>query len=451
MDTMKTDSAVIGNASPIVTAATGGEELAIHGGPAAVKAPKPASYLHGPLEIGEEEIQAVTAVLRSQNLFRFFKNDADSPTSQFEHLFAEKTGARYVLALNSGTSALIAGLVGLGVSSGDEVLVPAYTYIATAAAVLAVRAIPVIVEIDNSLGMDPADAARKITPRTKAMIPVHMRGVPCRMDELMSLARKHGLKVLEDCAQANGGSYRGQPLGTLGDAGEFSLQHFKIITAGEGGAIITNDSVIHQRAACYHDSAYTFWKQQEWNIKPFLGENYRMSELNGALALEQLKKRDRILTRLRTIKQILVEAAAGLPGITLQDVPDALGDCSTSLVFFTDSAACTRSFAEALRAEGMAAGSIFDKTIPDRHIFYYWDYIMDKRSPDIYGYPWNDPSRPCQVSYSRDMCPQTIAWLNRAVFIPLTQVMTDDHVRDCAKALAKVARGLGRQTVESRR
>ncbi len=443
METTRTSPKINQEATAATSAtAAANEELAVRGGPAAVQAPKPTSYLHGPLEIGEEEIQAVTAVLRSQNLFRFFKNEADSPTAQFESLFAKKSGARHVLAVNSGTSALIAGLVGLGVSAGDEVLVPAYTYIATAAAVLAVRAIPVIVEIDESLGMDPNDAAAKITPRTKAMIPVHMRGVPCRMDELMSLARAHGLKVLEDCAQANGGSYHGRPLGTLGDAGAFSLQHFKIITAGEGGAIITNDSVIHQRAACYHDSAYTFWKQQEWSIKPFLGENYRMSELNGALALEQLKKRDRILTRLRTIKRRLVEIAACLPGIRLQEVPDAAGDCSTSLVFFTDSAARTQSFAEALRAEGMAAGSVFDKTIPDRHIFCHWDYIMEKRSPDTYGYPWHDPSRPCQVNYSRDMCPQTMAWLNCAVFIPLTQVMTDEHVTDCARALKKVAYGL---------
>ena len=418
------------------------EELAVRGGPPAVRAPKPASYLHGPQEIGEEEIRAVTAALRRKNLFRFFKDEADSPTAQFEKLFATMTGARQVLAVNSGTSALICGLVGLGVSSGDEVLVPAYTYIATAAAVLAVRAIPVIVEIDGSLGMDPVDAARKITPRTKAMLPVHMRGVPCRMDELMALAQQRSLKVLEDCAQANGGSYHGRALGTLGDAGAFSLQHFKVITAGEGGVVVTHDPVIFQRAACYHDSAYSFWQERHWNIEPFLGENYRMSELNGALALAQLKKRDRILTRLRTIKRRLLETVRELPGLTLQNVPDPDGDCGLALIFFVETADRARRFAEALQAEGMTAGSIFDKTIPDRHIFYHWDYVMHKRTPDAYGYPWKDPTRPCQVDYSREMCPQTVGWLERAVVLPLTQTMTDAHVEDCAKAIAKVARGL---------
>ncbi len=420
----------------------GAEELAVRGGSPIVRAPKPANYFHGPQEIGEEEIQAVTAALRSQMLFRFFKEGANSPTAQFERLFAEKTGARYVLAVNSGTAALICGLVGLGVSSGDEVLVPAYTYIASAAAVLAVRAIPVIVEIDASLGMDPGDAARKITPRTKAIIPVHMRGVPCRMAEILAVARARGLKVLEDCAQANGGSYRGRPLGTLGDVGAFSMQQAKIITAGEGGVVVTNDPLIFQRAACYHDSAYTFWKARDWDIKPFMGENYRMSDLNGALALAQLKKRDRILARLRAIKRRLLEVVWDLPGITLQDVPDVEGDCGVSLILFAETAQRARIFAEALRAEGMEAGSIFDKAIPDRHIYYHWDYILAKGTPDAYGYPWNDPVRPCQVEYSRDMCPRAIAWLDRSVVIPLTQTMTDAHVEDCAKAIAKVARGL---------
>lgn len=427
------------SSKPSRTKPAASQSLAIRGGPPAVQAPKPSSYAHGPQEIGVEEIEAVTAVLKTKNLFRFHKNEADSPTAQFERLVSQLTGSRHVLAVNSGTSALIAGLVGLGVSSGDEVLVPSYTYIATAAAVLAVRAFPVIVEIDSSLTMDPQDAARKITPRTRAIIPVHMRGVPCRMDEIMNLARERKLKVLEDCAQANGGAYRGRPLGSIGDAGEFSLQQFKIITSGEGGVLVTDNRVIYERAGCYHDSAYTFWKERDWSIQPFLGENYRMSELNGALALAQLRKRDRILARLRAIKRRLIKAISTAPGITLQDVPDPEGDCATSLVFFTETPDRTRRFAEALRAEGMAAGSMFDKEFPDRHIFYHWDYILEKRTPDAYGHPWQDPVRPCQVAYSREMCPQSLSWLNRAVAVPLTQAMSDAHVDGCAEAIKKVA------------
>jgi 8-amino-3,8-dideoxy-alpha-D-manno-octulosonate transaminase len=337
---------------------------------------------------------------------------------------------------------LICGLVGLAVGSGDEVIVPAYTYIATAAAVLAVRAIPVIAEIDESLTLDPADVEKKITPRTKAIIPVHMRGTPSRMDELMAIARKYDLKTLEDCAQANGAFYKGRMVGSIGDAGAFSLQQFKIITAGEGGAIVTNDKLIFDRAGCYHDAAFSFWMEgvpeMRLGIPPFLGENYRMSELNGALALAQVRKRERILARLRAIKQRMLAGLDGVSGIRLQDVPDPKGDCGVSLVFFVETSERARRVAESLRREGMAAGSLFDKGIPDRHIYYHWDYVLEKRSSDPYGHPWTDAARPCQVTYHHDMCPRSIDILGRCVVIPLTQVMSDAHVESCVVAMKKV-------------
>lgn len=417
-------------------------KLALHGGAKAVRAAAPPNFLHGSQEIGREEIRAVTAVLRTRNLFRFFKKDVDSPTAHFEERFRKETGVRHALAVNSGTSALISGLVGLGVSTGDEVLVPAYTYIASAAAVLAVRAIPVLVEVDESLTMDPLDLARKVTRRSRCVMPVHMRGVPCRMREILRVAKRHRLKVLEDCAQANGGSYRSKMLGSLGDAGAFSLQHFKIITAGEGGVVTTNDRTVFERAACHHDSAYAFWKEKGMRIRPFLGENYRMSEMNGALALEQLRKRARILSRLRAIKRRFVETLSALPGIRLQDVPDPGGDCGLSAVFFAESPSRTRDLARALVAEGVRAGSMFNKGFPDRHVYYHWDYILQKRTPDAHGRPWRDPSRPCRVRYSRGMCPRTVDLLNRAVALPITQQMTDAYVRDCLRAVAKVLRGM---------
>ena len=402
---------------------------------------KPESYAYGPQEIGEEEIALVTQALRSKNLFRYLKPEEESFTAQFEKEFSQAVQVPHVLAVNSGTSALICALVGLGVSSGDEVIVPAYTYIATAAAVLAVRAIPVIAEIDESLTLDPADVERKITPRTKAIIPVHMRGTPSRMDELVAVAKKHGLLILEDCAQANGGEYKGKPLGSIGDAGAFSLQQFKIITAGEGGAFVTRDPALFDRGGCYHCSAYEFWKKlanEPLSIQPFLGENYRMSDLNGALVLAQLRKRDGILARLREVKKRMVAGIGDVKNIQLQDVPDAEGDCSTSLVFFVESSELAKNVAAGLRDEGMAAGSIFDKGIPDRHIYYHWDYIMEKRSPDVYGHPWTDAARPCQVEYTRDMCPRSIDLLSRTVSIPLTQRMSDRHVDSCICAIAKV-------------
>ena len=403
---------------------------------------KPESYAIGPQEIGEEEIALVTEALRSRNLFRYLKPAEQSYTARFENEFRDLTRVRHVLAVNSGTSALICGLVGLGVSSGDEVIIPAYTYVATAAAVLAVRGIPVIAEIDESLTLDPADVEKKITPRTKAILPVHMRGTPSRMDELMAIAKKHGLKVLEDCAQCNGGNYKGKPVGSIGDAGAFSLQQFKIITAGEGGAFVTNDKIVFDRGGCYHDAAFAFWMEEDpearLTIPPFLGENYRLSDLNGALALAQLRKRERILAKLREIKKRMLAGIANVKGIRFQDVPDPEGDCGISVVIFVETPDRAKRVAEALRDEGMSAGSLFDKGIPDRHIYYHWDYVLEKRSSDVYGHPWTDTARPAQVKYDKDMCPRSIAILGRCVVMPLTQVMSDAHIDSCIVALQKV-------------
>ena len=394
----------------------------------------PPNYFLGPQEIGDEEVAMVTQALRSGNLFRYLKKEEDSFTFRFENEFRKATGVEHALAVNSGTSALICALVGLGVSSGDEVIVPAYTYIATAAAVMAVRGIPVIAEIDNSLTLDPADVERKITPRTKAIIPVHMRGTPSRMDEIMKIARKHNLTVLEDCAQANGGLYKGKPLGSIGHAGAFSLQQFKIITAGEGGAFVTDDKTVYERGCCYHDGAYEFWcalDNRPLGIVPFIGENYRMSDLNGALALAQLGKRERILARLRQIKKQMKSGLEQAGNIEFQDVPDADGDCSISVVFFMETEELAKQVAAKLQASGMRATN----SIPDRHFFNHWHYVLEKRSSDLYGHPWTDAARPCQVEYSQDMCPQSADYLSRHVNIALTQSMSEAHVDSCIRVI----------------
>jgi 8-amino-3,8-dideoxy-alpha-D-manno-octulosonate transaminase len=425
------------------------EGLAIQGGAKTVTISPPPNWLHGTNEIGEEEIRAVTEVMRRKVLFRFAGDPADSSVAKFEALFGSKTGARYVLGVNSGTSALIAGLVGLRVSHGDEVLIPAYTYIATAAAVLAVGALPVLVEMDESLSIDPSDMERKISDRTTAVIPVHMRGVPCDMGRIMEIARRRKIAVLEDCAQANGGSFGGRALGTFGDAGTFSFQHYKIVASGEGGALITDNQDVFDRAAIYHDSAFAFWMEQrteepgaadEWRRMCFLGENFRLSELHGAVALEQLKKRDRILARTRQIKSRVWPACASIPGASMETLNDRTGDCGISLVFFMPDPASAVDIAAALDAEGVRCGTVFSKQFPDRHIFYHWDYVMEKRSAHRNGAPWTLERHPPRLNYSRDMCPRTIGLLERAVMLPITQIMSDDYVDQVIEAVQKVAR-----------
>ena len=276
------------------------ERLAIHGGKPVYSGSWFSPY-HGSEEFAEEESEAVNRVLRKKRVFRFAKGAEDSEAGRLEAAYREFTGRRYALAVNGGTSAVTAAVVGAGCGPGDEVIVPAYTYIATASAVLTARAIPVICEVDSSLNMDPADLERKITPFTKAVLPVHMRGVSARMDEIVAVARRHNLLVVEDVAQANGGTYKGRMLGSIGDIGAFSLQQHKVITAGEGGMVVTDDQTMHWRAVIQHDSAIRFWGS-DIDIPHFPGENYRLSELSAALALAQFGKMASILARLRAVK-----------------------------------------------------------------------------------------------------------------------------------------------------
>jgi len=205
-----------------------------------------------------------------------------------------------------------------------------------------------------------------------------------------------------------------------------------------------------ERAAIYHDSAFAFWMEQnadesereEWKQKAFLGENYRQSELHGAVAFEQLKKRDRILSRTRAIKARLLEAVAEIPGAVPETVHDHKGDCGISLALLMADSHAAKRLAEVLRAEGVHCGTRFSKGIPDRHIYYHWNYIMEKRTPHLNGFPWMTGDASAFVDYSREMCPQTIDILERAVIFGITQMMSDGYVDQVCGAISKVARAM---------
>lgn len=416
------------------------ERLAIHGGKPVTTEPIP-SGVHGPSVIDEREIKAVNDVLRSGNLFRFVEN---SNVAAFEKDAAELLDVNYALMVNSGTSALICALTGLGIGPGDEVILPAYTFIATAAAIVAVGAVPVIAEIDESLGMDPADAARKISPSTKAILPVHMQGVPCSLDNLISLARQHNLKVVEDSCQCIGGQYKGAYTGTLGDAGAWSLNYYKVISCGEGGLIFTNDYDVYERAAFASDPAMPMWmSDKEWQNPPFSRQCYRPSEVMGAIARVQLSKLGDILSRTRRLKKAFLAELDAPKGYTPQYVDDPNGECGISAAIIIDDPNLVPKYAEALKAEGVSAGSVYNEGFPDRHIYRYWNSILSKHSPHASNYPWKDPQYSGNVEYSQDMCPQTLSILSRTLRFGFNVNMHDTHARILATAVNKVDAALG--------
>jgi len=207
----------------------------------------------GPQFFDEREEEALLEVLESGSPFRYWGPGNPTQVLRFEEEFAEHMGARFALGVTSGTAALDCAITALGVGPGDEVIVPAYTWWSDYTCVVHAGALLIFADIDRTLNIDPQDFERKITPRTKAVIAVHLLGGPCDMDPIMETARRRGITVLEDCAQCVGGSYRRKKLGSIGDAAIYSFQINKMITAGEGGALVTNDAIMYERAARFHD------------------------------------------------------------------------------------------------------------------------------------------------------------------------------------------------------
>ncbi len=417
------------------------ERLAIDGGTPVITEPIP-SGMHGPSVIDDREINAVTEVLRSGKLFRFVEN---SNVAAFELEATARLGVNHALMVNSGTSAIICALTGCGIGPGDEVIIPGYTYIATAAAVVGVGAIPVIAEIDESLGMDVADVAQKITPHTKAILPVHMQGVPCRLEDIVSLARAHDLKVIEDSCQCVGGRYKGKYTGTWGDAGAWSLNYYKVISCGEGGLVFTDDYDVYELAAFASDPAMPMWmSDKEWANQPFSRQCYRPSEILGAMARIQLSKLEDILGHTRRLKKAFLSELADDPkGYIRQHVDDPDGECGISAAIIVQDNQLAKKYAEALKAEGLGAGTAYNQGFPDRHIYCYWDSILKKQSAHPSGYPWNDPAYKGNVEYSPDMCPNTLSILGRALRFGFNVNMQEDHARLMAAVINKVDAALG--------
>jgi 8-amino-3,8-dideoxy-alpha-D-manno-octulosonate transaminase len=420
------------------------ETLAIHGGPKAKTTPNPPMYPGG-MEIGDEEKRQVLEVLDRKYLFRYYGPEQfPSKVREFESRFAAQVGARHALAVNSCTSALITALVACGVGPGDEVIVSGYTFFASAAAVVAARAIPVIAEVDETLTIDPDDIERKINPATKALMPVHMRGAPCDMERILAIARRHNLRVIEDVAQAMGGTYRGKPLGTLGDCGCYSFQYHKVITAGEGGMVVTDAARLYDRCMGYHDTA-ACWRpdrfaEQRYEGELFCGVNFRMSELTGAVMLAQLGRLDGLVAGMRRNQQRIIAGIQGAPGVRARPSYDAAGDTGLCLMFYLDRPELTPSFVEALRAEGVSAAGIFNSGIPDWHIYAHWQHLLEKKTPTPEGCPWTCPYHAgAPVEYGADMNPKTLGYLARVVHVDVPPQLSLEDCDMIARGIHKVA------------
>ncbi len=436
------------------------QKLAIDGGPKAIKKLGPL-----PTKIGKDELleildmwqfstqtkKEMTRLINSEtnikgpHLFRYY-NPRPSKVKAAEEAMKKMTGASHCLAVNSCTSALIASYRALGIASGHQVIVPAYTFFASAATVAAANAVPVIVEVDDTLCLDPNAIEKAISKRTKAIVAVHMRGAPAQMDAIMDVANKKGLPVIEDNAQAGGGSFRNKRLGTIGKMGCFSFDYYKVIVSGEGGFITTDDHWLYTRAQSWHDCA-ACWRPDRFakerkDGELFCGENYRMSELEGAVALAQIRKTDKMLAGYRRAKKQIKQAIEDFKGLSFRRLTDEKGDTAVCLIMYLPHAELTRKAIEAMQAEGVPVGGIYDSKIRDWHIFRYWEHIIDMKTVADDGLPWSAIPQNELPKYSRDMCPRTLDLLSRAIMVDIDYNYSDQHCADIAAAINKVMRAM---------
>jgi dTDP-4-amino-4,6-dideoxygalactose transaminase len=394
-------------------------KLARDGGTPARTRPE-APMFPGGMEVGAEELEALRRVIESKNVFRYYGvGDGPNEVASFEREFADIMGSRHALLVNAGSSALICALIGAGIGEGDEVIVPAYTWNATPNAVLAARATPVLAEVDESLTLDPDDVERRITTRTRAILPVHMRGAPAAMDTLSEIAAKHELVLVEDVCQAAGASFQGRRLGTFGDAGAFSLQFNKIITTGEGGVLITDRDDLYDLALDVHDCANSV--RRGVGLPKFAGYNFRASELAGAMARVQLTRLEDLLVRMRANHVRLIEQVAGLPGLTLRRGNDEDGDAGIALIAFTEDARRAGDAVDALQAEGVLAMQIYSPDVPDLHVYPYWAPVLAALD--------EAPDRP-----------RTLDLLERSIHVDISPLCDEQDLDEIAFAFEKVAK-----------
>jgi 8-amino-3,8-dideoxy-alpha-D-manno-octulosonate transaminase len=397
--------------------------LARDGGSPARTRPEAPMYPGG-MEVAAEELAALGRVIESKNLFRYYGvGDGPNEVASFEREFAEQMGSKHALCLNAGSSALICALIGAGIGEGDEVIIPAYTWNATPNAVLAARATPVLAEVDESLTLDPQDVERRITPRTRAILPVHMRGAPAAMGALTAIAERHELVLVEDVCQAAGATFNGRRLGTFGDAGAFSLQFNKIITTGEGGVLITDRDDLLDLALDVHDCANSV--RRGIGLPKFPGYNFRVSELTGAVARVQLTRLDGLLERMRANHARLRSQVRGLPGLTLRHANDDGGDAGIALIAFAEDAERARDAVDALNAEGVLAMRIYDPDTPDLHVYPFWAPVLV--ALETAGQPPPD-------------CPGTLDLLERSIHVDISPLCDEQDLDEIAFAFEKVAK-----------
>jgi 8-amino-3,8-dideoxy-alpha-D-manno-octulosonate transaminase len=404
-------------------------QLAVNGG-TAVRSQPLGTANWGPLYYDDKEQTQLSDVLQSRKPFRFANSLEQSKVAIFENEYAARMETKYALAVTSGTAALHTAMAALEVGPGDEVIIPAWTWYSCYATVIQVGALPVFAEIDESFNIDPADIEHRITPQTKVIMAVHLQGNPAAMDPILAIARKHRLKVLEDCSQSVGASYHGRPLGSMGDIGIYSLQQSKTITAGEGGAITTNDPYLFERAVRFHD--VTVRRDFPAKLHYMPGLNYRMNEFTGGVLLAQIRKLDTIIGDVRRNAGRVYNGIRDVAGLRLRHLPDPEGELGTGIFLGFRSTAERQRYADAMKAEGVPvagpAGSVVLPVVPE----------IEQKVTVTPRWPSFASERGQSIRYGRECCPRTLDILSRFAGVMMGPKYTERDTEDAVTAIRKV-------------
>jgi 8-amino-3,8-dideoxy-alpha-D-manno-octulosonate transaminase len=411
--------------------------LALDGGTPVRATPLRARHF-GPLYYDESEWTFLREVWQARSPFRFWNFEMKLPdkVAALEREFAEKMGVKYALAVNSGTTALEAALAALEVGPGDEVVLPAWTWHSCFHAVVRMGALPVCAEIDESFNLDPSRVEEAFSPRTKVLMIVHLQGNPADMDRLLPLARKRGIRVLEDVSQAVGASYKGRRLGSMGDIAAASLQVNKTISAGEGGMVYTNDPMLFERAVRFHDVGTLRQVHEERlggaKLEPMPGSNFRMTEFTGAVLLAQVRKLDRIVGDIRAVARRVYEGIADLPGLRTRLLPDPAGELGVGVYLDLGSKAARDHFLKAMRAENVPASP------PSGSVILPVQNYAEKKLTVHPEWPSFRVGRGPEIRYGAASCPRTIDILGRFGGVLLDPKFSEADTRDIVAAIRKV-------------
>jgi len=386
---------------------------------------------------GAEERKEVNDVLETGILMRY---GFDGPrkgiwkAKELEAAICETFGSKHAQLVSSGTAALTTAMAALGIGAGDEIIMPSFTFVASFEAVLSVGAIPVLVDIDETLTLNPDAVRAAITSKTKCVMPVHMCGSMADMDALTAICKEHRLILLEDACQSIGASFKGKSLGTIGDAGTFSFDFVKTITCGEGGVVMTNSEDIYTKCDGYTDHGHDhLGADRGADLHPFIGYNYRISELHAAVGLAQIRKLKTFLSIQKKNAQLLKSYLQQVPEITFRAVPDKDGDSCSFVSWFLPTEALTKAVVEELKVQGALAGNFYWYN-NNWHYISKWDHL--KNAITLNGQSAEVTAK--LKSYASKTFPASDAIMSRCISTAISLAWTEEQIKEKGEKLLSV-------------